>query len=68
LQFDEKVDVYAFGIILWELATRKKPFSNHTEGNSSFYKFRQAIAHDVYNIASYFYLLVCYRYFDVNIG
>jgi len=29
--FDEKVDVYSFGILLWQLVTRKQPFSHHSQ-------------------------------------
>jgi len=29
--YNEKVDVYSFAIVLWEIITRKKPFPNHTE-------------------------------------
>jgi serine/threonine protein kinase len=29
--FDEKADVYSFGIILWQLLTREEPFAEFTE-------------------------------------
>jgi len=37
--FNEKADVYAFGIILWEFATRGEPFANHSDYN----EFRSAV-------------------------
>lgn len=36
-EFDEKVDVYAFGIILWELLTRDTPFL-HIDSFSTLYE------------------------------
>lgn len=36
-EFDEKVDVYAFGIILWELLTRDTPF-RHINSYSDLYQ------------------------------
>jgi serine/threonine protein kinase len=28
-EYTEKVDVYAFGIILWEIISRKHPYEDH---------------------------------------
>jgi serine/threonine protein kinase len=30
-KFNEKCDVYSYGIILWQMLTRKDPFEHHTD-------------------------------------
>mmetsp|Transcript_4789 Transcript_4789/g.6690 ORF Transcript_4789/g.6690 Transcript_4789/m.6690 type:complete len:664 (+) Transcript_4789:78-2069(+) len=37
--FNEKCDVYSFGIILWQFITRKDPYENHTD----FKTFRRSV-------------------------
>lgn len=35
-EFDESVDVYSFGIVLWEIYTTKEPFSHHDNWDDFF--------------------------------
>lgn len=53
--FNEKCDVYSFGIILWQIITRKEPFEHHNDFRSNFMfmyvliplqGFRQAVVRD----------------------
>lgn len=37
--FNEKADVYAFGIILWEFETRGEPFKDHVD----YEQFKKAV-------------------------
>jgi len=38
-EFNEKCDVYSYGIVLWEILTRQEPFAQYT----SFDKFKEAV-------------------------
>ena len=40
--FNEKADIYSYGICLWEMVTCRDPFPNHHD----FDKFQRAICHD----------------------
>jgi serine/threonine protein kinase len=43
-QYTEKADVFSYGIIMWELVVRKKPFSEYDIANSEFtYQLEDAI-------------------------
>ncbi len=55
--FNEKCDVYAFGIILWQMITRKEPFSNHNNfrGKKKKKNFKKK------NIFSDFRIAVCQK-------
>ena len=45
----EKCDIYSFGMIVWQLLTRREPFSSTTDGEAEFNdleSFATAIVHD----------------------
>ena len=44
--FNEKVDVYSFGIVLWEIVMRQAPFPHHTDYNV----FRDAVCNKVHHL------------------
>ena len=55
--FNEKADVYSFGIVLWEILTFTEPFPHHTNVPG----FVKAVAHEgeVSKRASYCLCLFC---------
>lgn len=55
--FNEKADVYSFGIVLWEILTFTEPFPHHTNVPG----FVKAVAHEgeVSKRASYCLFFVC---------
>ena len=45
MKYNEKVDVWSYGLVLWELATHKMPYSDHEKySNASAYEVMKAIA------------------------
>jgi serine/threonine protein kinase len=59
--YDERSDVYSFGIVLWELSSRKHPFEAHSK--ASLFKVKEAICRgDLQTLLTNIVLTIYSRY------